>query len=104
MTMYDPTRQLRIRTVVTYVPALMAVFTGWISIAVLVGWALNIEVFKSLLHPGHIAMNPMTAVAFLLAAVCLCVLRDDPPTRSVMMIARACAAIIVCIGLARLTD
>jgi two-component system NtrC family sensor kinase len=43
----------------------------------LVGWAADIEVLKSLLHPARIAMNPMTAVGFVLAAAALWVLADD---------------------------
>ena len=37
-----------------------------VSLLVLAGWALNVEALKTFLHPGPVAMNPLTAVAFLL--------------------------------------
>ena len=38
------------------------------ALMVLAGWMLDVEVMKSLLHPGRIAMNPLTALAFILSA------------------------------------
>jgi two-component system, sensor histidine kinase and response regulator len=37
--------------------------------AVLAGWHFEVEFLKSLLHPGGVAMNPLTAVLFLLSGV-----------------------------------
>ncbi|MBA4158892.1 MAG: PAS domain S-box protein, partial [Gemmatimonadetes bacterium] len=54
--------------------AVVAVAGG---LAVLLGWWLDIEVLKSLLHPGRIAMNPLTAVAFVLAGASLWLLRGE---------------------------
>jgi hypothetical protein len=49
-----------------------------IALLVLAGWQLEIELLRSLLHPGGIAMNPITAVAFLIAAAGLWVLTPEP--------------------------
>ncbi|QOV91865.1 PAS domain-containing sensor histidine kinase [Humisphaera borealis] len=40
-----------------------------IASLVLVGWVFENELLKSLLHPARIAMNPLSAVAFILSAV-----------------------------------
>src|SRR4051794_2137634 len=47
---------------------------------VLIGWVFDIALFKTLLHPARIAMNPATAVGFLLAAAALWLLLEDPVT------------------------
>ncbi len=49
-----------------------------LALLVLVGWLLDIEVLKSLLHPGRIAMNPLTAVGFILAGLSLLLLVPEP--------------------------
>lgn len=45
------------------------------ALLVLVGWALHIEPLKRVL-PSLVAMNPLTAVTFILAAVCLLLVRS----------------------------
>ena len=49
-----------------------------LSLIVLAGWALDVEVLKSFLHPDPVAMNPLTAVAFLLCAASLWLQRNEP--------------------------
>ena len=34
---------------------------------VLIGWMFEISLLKTMIHPGRVPMNPLTAVAFLLA-------------------------------------
>ncbi len=74
--------------------ALMAVATG-----ALLGWALDIEVLRSII-PGLIAMNPVTAVAFLLAGLSLLWSGGPGPRRS--RVALVCAVVVALIGAARL--
>src|SRR5690606_25506460 len=49
-----------------------------VAVAALLGWIFGVEVLTSLLHPGRIAMNPLTAVCFLLAAAALWLLLPQP--------------------------
>lgn len=51
-----------------------------VACLVLTGWLLDIELFKSL-APGLVAMNPMTAIAFILSAASLWLV-SDPEARS----------------------
>ena len=44
---------------------------------VLVGWLFQIELLTSLLHPSRVAMNPLTAIEFIMAAAALWHLRSD---------------------------
>ncbi|MBC8145512.1 MAG: hypothetical protein H7X80_07990, partial [bacterium] len=48
-----------------------AVLVALTSGLVLVGWMFDVELLKSLMHPGRTAMNPLTAFLFLLAATSL---------------------------------
>ena len=41
-----------------------------VGVTVLVGWAGNLQPLKSL-HPSWVAMNPLTAVCFILCGVAL---------------------------------
>ena len=47
------------------IPTIAAVVVASVGVLVLVGWTLHVEVLKSLLHPERIAMNPVTALAFI---------------------------------------
>ncbi|MFN2509228.1 MAG: hypothetical protein ABR589_10705, partial [Chthoniobacterales bacterium] len=47
-----------------------AALSGSIALLVLTGWTLDVEFLKRI-APGLVAMNPMTAVAFSLAALSL---------------------------------
>lgn len=76
-----------------------------VSLLVLVGWAFNIEFLKRVI-PGAIAMNPMTAVAFILSSISLWLYRVD--VSDVSRLARfrrtafLCATAVALIGLVRL--
>jgi PAS domain S-box-containing protein len=94
----DP-RALRLAAIFTRSAAAFALAMG---LLVLCGWMLDVELLKSLLHSGRIAMNPATAVAFVLSGVALLCLHpiDAPATRQ--RIGYIAAAITVAIGLLRL--
>lgn len=51
----------------------LAILTG---VSVLAGWAFDVEGLKSA-FPGLIAMNPLTAVCFVLSALALALLHDE---------------------------
>jgi two-component system, sensor histidine kinase and response regulator len=65
--------QLRLMDRVTGVSALGVPALG---VTVLAGWYFDVEVLKSLLHPGGVAMNPLTAVLFLAAGLGVGLKRD----------------------------
>src|SRR4051812_5031639 len=58
-------------------PSLAGGVVAVMALLVLLGWQLDVELLKSLLHPAHVAMNPTTAVAFLFSAVSLWLQRRD---------------------------
>src|SRR5215210_1319758 len=68
---------------------------------VLVGWTLNIDVLKRIL-PGLVAMNPITAIAFILAGVSLLLLRDEDVDQRLRRIAQWCSSAVALIGLLKL--
>lgn len=72
-----------------------------IGLLVVVGWAFDLEVLKRLLL-GRLAMNPVTALAFILGGVSLRLSvaeRPDPRTRR---LARATGLAVAVVGLLRL--
>ncbi len=97
-------RQLRIQTVVTYIPAIASALVGASGTLVLLGWALNIELFKSLLHPMHVAMNPATAIAMVFLASGLFLVRNGPETATIRIAVRVMAVIVIGIALSRFSD
>ncbi len=69
----------------------------------LIGWQLNVAALKSVL-PGLVAMNPATAVAFVLAGMSLMSLRDPAAPLRVRRAGYLLAAAVAAIGLLRLCD
>jgi PAS domain S-box-containing protein len=83
---------------------LAAVVAAILAVLVLAGWTFNVEMLKRIV-PGLVAMNPMTAVSFLLASVSLAFVRQKPdPARDPWLVfaTRACAFLIVSIGATRI--
>ncbi len=76
-----------------------------VSLVVLAGWAFDIEVLKRVIQ-GAIAMNPMTAIAFILSSASLWLYRADVSDADrlakVRRAAALCAAMVALIGLVRL--
>src|SRR3954447_17717601 len=72
-----------------------------IALLVLIGWALNLEVLKSIV-PGTVAMNPGgTAICFLLASAAVILLHNEPSERQ-QFASRVCSGIVSLIATARL--
>lgn len=83
---------------------LAALATAFIAGLVLLGWTFDLEVFKRII-PGLVAMNPVTAVAFLLAAISLALFSTAPSHEAGLFrltLARVCALLIVFIGTAKI--
>src|SRR5688500_16643794 len=78
-----------------------AALVALIGALVLVGWALNVEFLKSLLHPQRTAMNPATALSFIACAVALWMFRDEPTPTVRRRAAQACAATVTSIAVSR---
>lgn len=68
-----------------------------VAILVLVGWQLNIEVLKRVL-PGLVAMNPITAICFILAASAALLLSIHPLSKQRRAIAAVLSSIVGIIG------
>ena len=83
--------------------ALAAVVVG---VCVLAGWLFDLEFLKRI-APGFVAMNPATAVAFILAGASLALFLRSPhgrdqKSRALILTARLCALVVTLIGLAKL--
>jgi PAS domain S-box-containing protein len=65
---------------------------------VLLGWALHVETLKRIL-PGLVAMNPVSAVCFLLLGASLWLAGPEPGTQKRRQRGRACAAAVLLISL-----
>ncbi|MFI4980226.1 MAG: hypothetical protein ACHQIO_07750, partial [Nevskiales bacterium] len=70
---------------------------------VLTGWVLHIETLKRI-APGLTSMNPLTAVGFALGCAALWCLKDGPRTGSRRSLATLLGALVLLIGLTRLSD
>ena len=73
-----------------------------LALVVMVGWALDIESLCTLMRSSAVAMNPLTAVAFIAAATALWLWQPDPTIGARRWWAMACAAIVTVIGGGRL--
>jgi two-component system NtrC family sensor kinase len=89
-------RQLR------HLPPVAAAIVVLITALVLIGWALHVEVLKSLLHPQRIAMNPVTALSLMLCGIALWLLRDEPSPPRRRRAAHVCGAVVAGVALSRL--
>lgn len=69
---------------------------------VLIGWAFGLSALKTVL-PGRVAMNPTTAVCFMLAGTALHVLRAGPARGPQRRLARIAAFIVALVGAVKLT-
>lgn len=70
---------------------------------VILGWWRNIPALKSVL-PGLVAMNPLTAVAFMLGSVSLTIVSSHTDRAPVRMLGQVAALLVALIGLTRLCD
>ncbi len=76
------------------IAAVLVVLLGTMA---LLGWAADVEFLKSLLHPGRIAMNPATALCFILAGIALGMSRESRRggTRDAARIVLAAAVVLI---------
>jgi hypothetical protein len=85
----------------------LAAAAGWIAVgcgaAVLLGWQAELDRLKRIV-PGLVSMNPLTAVAFMLAGTSLWLLRRPPGPdgpRAARRVGQLAAAAVAVIGLAK---
>ena len=100
----NDTSPSRVRSAVRWAPAVAAAGVAAIALLVMLGWLAEVELLKSLLHSSRIAMNPMTATAFLLSAVGLWQLRRDPPSRRAAITADLCGLAVMAVAGLRIAD
>src|SRR5687768_11703511 len=62
--------------------AVAAALAAVLGAGALLGWITGIELLKSFLAPGRIAMNPATAICFILGGSALWFAREPKRTRS----------------------
>ena len=84
---------------ISQVASAIAILVGCL---VLIGWTLDVGIFKRIL-PGLVAMNPTTAVAFILAGLSL-LLRTQSMASSSRRIAQGLAFAVALIGLLKLVE
>jgi signal transduction histidine kinase len=72
-----------------------------VGCSVLVGWTLDVDVLKRIL-PGLVAMNPTTAIAFVLAGMSLWLLRAQNTASRLRRIAQGFAFAVALVGLIKL--
>jgi len=84
------------------IPQCAAVTAMAAGCAALCGWIVGNDVLKSLV-PGLVAMNPVTALAFVLLGLSLW-LSILPPTGRRPALALGCGSVVVLIGLLKLCD
>lgn len=72
-----------------------------IGVATLLGWWLDIELLKRGIGDG-VAMNPATAVGFILFGASLWIIRAEPLSRDRRRLAGTLAAVVALVALARL--
>jgi hypothetical protein len=81
------------------------VFVALVGVVVLLGWQLESEILKAVL-PGQSAMNPASALSFVLAAAALWIHHRAAPASSSRNAmgrgARALAAVVIVVGLVTL--
>jgi signal transduction histidine kinase len=70
---------------------------------VLAGWILDADVLKRII-PGLVAMNPATAMAFILVGVSLWMLRSGEVSRSARRISRGLAVVVALVGLTKIVQ
>src|SRR5262245_47453085 len=74
-----------------------SVFSVVMGLLVLLGWAVNNEFLKSL-NPQWTAMNPATAVGFVLLGLALLILTREPVPRTLRMMANGFIVFVIVIA------
>jgi signal transduction histidine kinase len=87
-------RKRTVPTTMLALPPIASGFTVCIGIFVLIGWAFDLEALKRVL-PSFVAMNPATAVLFILLGVALAIALRARPSRNADIVGRVLAAMVV---------
>ena len=86
-----------------YCATFASLAVGAIGAIALGGWITNTEYIKSVV-PGYVAMNPLSAVCFLLGGISLWLQREVEQSSSQRMLARCCGLTLVAVGFTKLLD
>lgn len=78
-------------------PGVAAAFAAAVSILLLIGWLTATELLKRVFR-GLIAMNPVTAVTFIVTAAALTLLREPVRSPACLRGAGALALVVIAIG------
>lgn len=81
----------------------VGVLVAAVAVSVLVGWALDQSLLKSMM-PGRIAMNPMTAACFIASGAAVWILRSGGIGRHIRWVGFFAAAGVLAVALIRLRD
>jgi two-component system, sensor histidine kinase and response regulator len=92
-------RQLRYVALFTRFAAAVAIVTGSLA---LIGWQFDVELLMTLGHPGGVAMNPLTAVAFIFSGIALWMLRKRDRDGQAYRIAMGFGLAVALFGLSRI--
>ncbi len=74
-----------------------------IGVLVLVGWAQDLEMLKRLL-PSLVAMNPVTAICFILLGVSVWASHSESASPSTVAVARSTAVFVLIVGILKLCE
>ncbi|CAN5310534.1 hypothetical protein BH18ACT10_BH18ACT10_12150 [soil metagenome] len=85
------------------VPRATGAAAAIVGCLVLAGWILDAGVLKRII-PGLVAMNPATAMAFILVGVSLWLLRSGEVSRSARRISRGLAVVVALVGLTKIVQ
>ncbi len=85
------------------VASVASVFAFIVGSLVLCGWALNLEALKRI-FPRLVAMNPTTAVAFLLLGLSLWLSPSESTGQKARLAAILCAGLVALVGLLKLCE
>lgn len=92
--------RLSLLNLIPKVASTVAILVGCV---VLVGWTLNIDVLKRIL-PGLVAMNPATAIAFVIAGAATRLLLNKDVDRRPRRLAQGLALVVTTVGLLKLVE
>jgi signal transduction histidine kinase len=85
------------------IPKVASTVAILVGCVVLVGWTLNIDVLKRIL-PGLVAMNPATAIAFVIAGAATRLLLNKDVDRRPRRLAQGLALVVTMVGLLKLVE
>src|SRR5688500_16971078 len=99
MSMSTSATHPRLSLAIRLAPFVTSAAVAALGVFVLVGWQLDVEFLKSLLHPGKVAMNPATAVCFILLAAAVWLVAKFPTPQRRMTVARGLACVVAGVAL-----